>query len=71
MYLVSALFLFALPHLIPEFPQSTAYPYLVMLFLPLGHIGMVRMCNIEYSFKRTFAKTSQSQRRPLLGSSLG
>ena len=46
MYLVSALFLFSLPHLIPEFPQSTAYPYLVMLFLPLGHIGMVRMCNI-------------------------
>ena len=45
MYLVSALFLFSLPHLIPEFPQSTAYPYLVMLFLPLGHIGMVRMCN--------------------------
>merc|ERR1712038_548589 len=41
MYLVSALFLFSLPHLIPEFLQSTAYPYLVMLFLPLGHIGMI------------------------------
>ena len=43
MYPVSALFLFSLPHLIPEFPLSTAYPHLVMLFLPLGHIGMVRM----------------------------
>ena len=59
MYLVSALFLFSLPHLIPEFPQSTAYPYLVMLFLPLGHIGMVRMCNIAPSDLHPISLSSQ------------
>ena len=59
MYLVSAQILFSLPHLIPEFSRSTAYSYLVVLFLPLGHIGMVGFLSLLTMIQTSSLLSSQ------------